>query len=74
MDRKIDDLNPILSKITRQVAAIKSLRFALFPEDLIDNKPALVQVVAPYQMGDKAMMAYICHWARWVKSTVKPLI
>ena len=30
MDRKIDDLNPILSKITRLVAAIKSLRFALF--------------------------------------------
>ena len=29
MDRKIDDLNPILSKITRLVAAIKSLRFAL---------------------------------------------
>ena len=30
MDRKIDDFNPILSKITRLVAAIKSLRFALF--------------------------------------------
>ena len=30
MDRKIDDLNPILSKITMLVAAIKSLRFALF--------------------------------------------
>ena len=30
MDRIIDDLNPILSKITRLVAAIKSLRFALF--------------------------------------------
>ena len=29
MDRKIDDLNPISSKITRLVAAIKSLRFAL---------------------------------------------
>ena len=27
--QKIDDLNPILSKITRPVAAIKSLRFAL---------------------------------------------
>ena len=30
MDQKIDDLNPILSKITRLVAAIKSLRFVLF--------------------------------------------
>ena len=30
MDLKIHDLNPILSKITRLVAAIKSLRFALF--------------------------------------------
>ena len=30
MDRKIDDLNPILSKISKLVAAIKSLRFALF--------------------------------------------
>ena len=30
MGKKIDDLNPILSKITRPVAAIKSLRFALF--------------------------------------------
>ena len=30
MDRKIDYLNPILSKIARLVAAIKSLRFALF--------------------------------------------
>ena len=30
VDRKIDVLNPILSKITRLVAAIKSLRFALF--------------------------------------------
>ena len=30
MDRKIKDLNPILSKITRLVAAMKSLRFALF--------------------------------------------
>ena len=29
MDRKIDDLNPILSKITRLVADIKYLRFAL---------------------------------------------
>ena len=27
---KIDDLNPILRKITRLVAAIKPLRFALF--------------------------------------------
>ena len=31
MDRKMDGLNPILSKITRLVAAIKSLKFALFP-------------------------------------------
>ena len=30
MGQKIDDLNPILSKITRLVAAIKSLRSALF--------------------------------------------
>ena len=29
MDQKTDDFNPILSKITRLVAAIKSLRFAL---------------------------------------------
>ena len=29
MGKKIDDLNPILSKITRPVAAIKSFRFAL---------------------------------------------
>ena len=29
MGKKIDDLIPILSKITRPVAAIKSLRFAL---------------------------------------------
>ena len=28
--KKMDDLNPILSKITRPVAAIKSLRFVLF--------------------------------------------
>ena len=33
MDWKIDDLNPILSKITRLVAAIKSRRFALFWEN-----------------------------------------
>ena len=30
MGKKIDDLIPILSKITRPVAAIKSLKFALF--------------------------------------------
>ena len=30
MGKKIDDLILILSKITRPVAAIKSLRFALF--------------------------------------------
>ena len=30
MGKKINDLIPILSKITRPVAAIKSLRFALF--------------------------------------------
>ena len=30
MGPKINDLNPILSKNTRPVAAIKSLRFALF--------------------------------------------
>ena len=30
MGRKIDDLNPILSKITRLVAANESLRFAWF--------------------------------------------
>ena len=33
MDRKIDDLNPILNKITRLVAAIKFLRFALFNKE-----------------------------------------
>ena len=36
MDRKIDGLNSILSKITRLVAAIKSLRFALFGMKLIE--------------------------------------
>ena len=36
MDQKIDDLNPILSKITRPVAAIKSLRFALLDPYCID--------------------------------------
>ena len=30
MGKNIDDLNPILTKITRPVAAIKSLRFSLF--------------------------------------------
>ena len=30
MGKKIDDLNPILSEITRPVAANKSLRFTLF--------------------------------------------
>ena len=30
LGKKIDELNPILSKIIRPVAAIKSLRFALF--------------------------------------------
>ena len=30
MGKEMDDLSPILSKITRPVAAIKSLRFALF--------------------------------------------
>ena len=30
MGKEIDDLNSILSKITRPVAAIKSFRFALF--------------------------------------------
>ena len=30
IDRKIDDLNPILSKITRLVAVIESFRFARF--------------------------------------------
>ena len=33
MGKKIDDLNPILSKITRPVAAIKYLRFVLFVND-----------------------------------------
>ena len=33
MDRKIDDMNPILSKFTRQVASIKSLRFALLSKE-----------------------------------------
>ena len=37
MDRKTDDLNPTLSKITRLVAAIKSLRFACFPHKHIDG-------------------------------------
>ena len=31
---RIDDLNPIISKITRPVAAIKSLRFVLFQQRL----------------------------------------
>ena len=29
IDKKIDDFNPILDKITRPAAVIKSLRFAL---------------------------------------------
>ena len=36
MDEKLDDLNPILSKITRPVTAIKSLRFALLDPYYID--------------------------------------
>ena len=42
MDRKIDDLNPVLSKITRLVAAIKSLRFALFVRKLIVSADGLL--------------------------------
>ena len=55
-----------LSEITRPVAAIKSLRFALFPKeklhilislmfvprDPIDNKSALVQAMACHLYGD----------------------
>ena len=39
MGKKIDDLIPILSKITRPVAAIKSLTFAFvfFQEDAFQN-------------------------------------
>ena len=36
MDEKLDNLNPILSKITRPVTAIKSLRFALLDPYYID--------------------------------------
>ena len=35
-----DDLNPISSKITRLVAAIKSLRFALFSLKLVFKSQA----------------------------------
>ena len=38
MGKKIDDLIPILSKITRPVAAIKSLRFALFDFKVVHRK------------------------------------
>ena len=44
MGKKIDDLIPILSKITRPVAAIKSLRFALFKVILqISKSPILTR-------------------------------
>ena len=36
MDEKLDNLNPILSKIIRPVTAIKSLRFALLDPYYID--------------------------------------
>ena len=36
MGKKIDDLNPILSKIIRPVAAIKFLRFALCHHVVVD--------------------------------------
>ena len=75
MDWKIDDLNPILSKITKLVAAIKFLRFALFkciflnkkvwnfkqfslkfvPIGPINNKSALVQIMAWRQSDDKPL-------------------
>ena len=43
MDQKIDDLNPILSKITRLVGAIKSLRFALLAvENPVPVSPMMI--------------------------------
>ena len=44
MDRKIDDLNPILSKFTKLVAAIKSLRFALFLKECFRDDENLVTI------------------------------
>ena len=54
-----------LSKITRPVAAIKSLRFALFnfkwklteivPYYLFDNMTALVQIMASHQTGNRPL-------------------
>ena len=41
MGPKIKDLGPILSKNTRPVAAIKSLRFALFHLNFIFIRPSL---------------------------------
>ena len=35
MSKKLDDLNPILRKITRPVEAIKSLKFALLSTETV---------------------------------------
>ena len=52
MDEKLDDLNPILSKITRPVTAIKSLRFALLDPYYIDVSMYLYSLVG--YMGFRA--------------------
>ena len=75
MGQKINDLNPILSKNTRPVAAIKSLRFALIfneylhvsieislkfvPQCPINDKPALVHIMAWYETGDKPLSGQV---------------
>ena len=71
MDRKIDDLNPILSKITKLVAGIKSLRFALFSqESLFSSMPKLQDSTgnradsryAPSQWKTALLCNNVSHW------------
>ena len=58
MDQKIDDLNPILRKIIRLVAAIKSLRFALLiHENTFEN--VVCEMAAILSRG-RGVNAYIC--------------
>ena len=56
MGKTIDDLNPILSKITRQVAAIKSSRFALF----IDRGDADASVLRRGSLNDGYFVIGVC--------------
>ena len=56
VDRKIDDLNPILSKITRLVAAIESLRFALSFVKLTFEMPTVQGNIVRYRLASR------CFW------------